>query len=124
MTGTTKLTMAALCAGMVLFAGAPASAQAVYKCASRGAVTYSQVPCPGARDLGAKERRVSKKYAAPPQDRAVRMKRAQLSPEDRAECSALDGRLREQTELLKVHFDRELDTRLVKDKLRFRELRC
>jgi hypothetical protein len=95
-----------------------------YRC---GARTYSQVPCPGGRPVGGKPQRVTDKSKAPPQDRAVAAKRASLTPEDRQECRALDGQLREEQRALRAKgeaatLDDEMP--LVRAKKRFRELRC
>lgn len=100
---------------------------AAYRCESRGAVTYSQVPCPGGRPVGVPVRRETDKSKPPPQDRAVAARRASLTPEDRQECRRLDQRLREEERSLRqkgpgVTLQDEMP--LVHAKKQFRELKC
>lgn len=107
---------------------AGASAQtAAYKCVSRGTVLYSQVPCPGGRDVTAAKTRTTDKSKQPPQDRAKIARRATLTPEDRQECSALDGTMLTQQKELKAKGDTvtiEDEMPFVRSQKRFRELRC
>lgn len=129
-TGTRK---GVLAAAAWLFAAAPAGAQEApaltptYKCQANGKVVYTQIPCPGGRQLGSSGARVAEKYKTPPQDRAKAARRAQLTPEARGECTALEGRMKEQEAALKAKGTEptiEEETPLVKAKLRFRELKC
>lgn len=122
--GRGALAVAAL---MTMTAGASAQT-AAYKCVSRGTVLYSQVPCPGARQVAdTPQRATGSKWKQPPQDRAKIARRALLAPEDRQECAALDGRMQEQETMLKtlgeaVTIQDEMP--LVQSKKRFRKLRC
>jgi hypothetical protein len=81
----------AVCA-LALAAG-QAGAQTAYKCTTRNGVTYSQVPCPGAREVGTAHAKSSDRNAVPSQDRARRVQRQSLTPEKREECNALDKTL-------------------------------
>lgn len=114
---------AALCACV-----APAAAQdTAWRCTSRGGITYSQVPCPGARPVGPSARHSSEKWRTPPQDRALVAWRARLAPEQRQECGALDERLREQRQALRARGEGATlqdEMPLVETTKRFRELRC
>jgi hypothetical protein len=118
----------ALAAAALITMTAGASAQtAAYKCVSRGTVLYSQVPCPGARDVTSSTSRTTDKSKKVPQDRARIAKRAVLTPEERKECYALDRRLVEQEAMVKAKGDTvtiEDEIPLVQSKKRFRELRC
>lgn len=111
----------------------PCSVQAednpTYKCVAKGRVVYTQIPCSGnSKPLGSNGKpRVNVRYEAPPQDRAVAARRAQLSPAERNECLGLDHRLHEQEMEIKskgtsATLDDEMP--LVRSKKRFRELRC
>lgn len=116
--------------GGALLALAAAAAQAqqpIYKCVARGSVTYSQVPCPGARQIGAPVARATDKARPVPQDRARIARRALLSPQDRQECKVLDARLLQQQSALKaigtsVTLQDEMP--MVQTQKRLRELRC
>ncbi len=130
-TGTRKGVLAA--AAGLLLAAAPAGAQEApaltptYKCQANGKVVYTQIPCPGGRQLGASGAKVPERYKTPPQDRAKAARRAQLTPEARQECTALEGRMKEQESALKAKGTEptiEEETPLVKTRLRFRELKC
>jgi hypothetical protein len=108
---------------VLLLASQCAQAQAVYKC-GRG-TTYTDVPC--GRALADSPKRVSKRYEVPPQDRAVAARRAQLAPEERQECVGLDATMREQNALLQEKGESnvpEIDSALVKNKMRYRKLGC
>lgn len=128
MSGARRGCVAALAAACVLLLAMPVHAQeTAYKCATRRGVTYSQVPCPGGREVGAHNTRTTDKWKAPPQDRATRVRRARLSEQERQECSALDGQLREQQEMLKAKAGTATlqdEMPLVFSKKRYRELRC
>ena len=129
MTGSTGHWMKAALLALVGLAGSHAGAQpAAYRCYSGGTVTYSQVPCAGARAVGgAPVRRVTDKSKAPPQDRAVAAKRATLSAEERQECRTLDRQLRDEERLLRLKGEAatlEDEMPLVRAKKRFRELKC
>lgn len=122
-------TLHALAAGLLLAlnAGAAAAAQPVYQCPGRNGVTYTHVPCNGAREVNPDRKRVAKRNPAPPQDRAKAARRAQLSPEDRKECTALEKTVAEQEAFVKTRGAALTDDEerpLVKSRLRFRELRC
>lgn len=116
-------------AAALVTCGRPAAAQeTAYRCASRGAVTYSQVPCPGARVVGQHAAHATAdKWKTPPQNRALIARRARLSPEDRQECRVLDARLREQQHALQLQGAAATvhdEMPLVDSKKRFRELGC
>jgi hypothetical protein len=117
-----------LAAGLLLLlaAGGAEAAQPVYKCGGRNGVTYTHVPCSGAREVAPNRQRASRN-AKPPQDRAKAARRAQLSKEDRQECTGLDRTLKEQEAFVKARGSALTDDDerpLVKAKLRYRELRC
>src|SRR5688572_30439808 len=101
-----------------------ANAQAVYKCGK----AYSDRPCSGARAVDPPPpKRVTRRYEVPPQDRAFAVKRAQLTPQDRKECQGLDVTMREQKMVVKEKGEAnvpEVDSALVRNKLRYHELRC
>jgi hypothetical protein len=118
-----------MAAAWLLLAASPAHAQntPTYKCVSKGRVVYSQIPCPGGRELGVAGPRRTDKHKAPPQDRATIARRSRLSPEDKQECKALDERLKQQEGELKAmgaSATLQDEMPLVKNKQRFRELRC
>lgn len=98
-----------------------------YKCWSRSGVTYSQVACPGGRQVGSTVRTRTDKSQPVPQDRARIARRAVLSDEQREECRALDTHMAEQESELKAKGDTatlEDEMPLVRNKKRYRELRC
>jgi Domain of unknown function (DUF4124) len=115
-------------AALLLLLAAQGSAQgATYKCGSRNGVTYTDVPCTGGRNLSQGQARSSPRHATPPQDRAKLARRAELEPEVRQQCAALDSRLRELDVLVKAKGDMvtpDDERPLVQGKLRYRELRC
>ena len=91
------ITVAMGAAALMAVAGlAPAQDTPTYKCYSRGQVVYSQLPCNGGKEVGSATARKTDKYTPPPQDRAKVARRAQLTPEAREECSALEVRIKEQ----------------------------
>ena len=119
--------LGAAAAALLLVAAQGRAQDAQYKCASRDGVLYTDKPCTGGRDLVPGQARSSPRYTPPPQDRAKLARRAQLEPEVRQECEALESRMRELDTLLKAKGDLAApdDERpLVQGKLRFRELRC
>ena len=112
---------------LALGCGAAAADQPAYKCVGRSGVTYSQVPCAGAREVGEAPRRVTDKSVPPPQDRATLARRAVLSPEEKQECRALDGLMRDQQAHLKSlggSASLQDEMPLVHNKRRYRELGC
>jgi hypothetical protein len=120
-----KAAVAALLVSCALQAPAQGAA---YKCVVHGTVTYSQVPCPGARPVAAAPRsHPTDKWKPPPQDRAVTARRSVLTREERQECRALDLQLARQERFVQSRgaaatLDDEMP--LVQSKKRFRELRC
>lgn len=118
----------AVAAAGLLLAGLQVAAEEVmYRCGGRNGVTYSQAPCSGGKVLGAQAPRRTSRAKVPPQDRATRARRAQLSAQGRQECRALDAALREQSAAFKAKGAAATladETPLIKSKLRFRELRC
>src|SRR5262245_10332710 len=119
-------TMMGWVAGLLLLAAAQCGAveQPVYKCGNR----YSDRACAGGQEMATPaEKKAARRYAVPPQDRAFAARRAQLSPEDQKECRGLDVSMREQKAILKEKGEAgapETDSALVKNKLRYRYLRC
>ena len=122
-----------MAAAWLLLAAAPALAQdeqvtpPTYKCVSKGKVVYSQMPCPGGREISASGAHRTDKYQPPPQDRAKAARRAQLTPQAREECTGLEGRIKEQDAEFKAKGPSATvqdETPLVKSKLRYRELKC
>jgi hypothetical protein len=100
--------------------------QPIYKCAAGDSVTYSHVPCPGAKAVGV-ESKTATRYATPPQDRAKLMRRAELTASVREECENLDAAITREQASLKAKGPAVTITDeqpLVKSKLRARELRC
>lgn len=100
--------------------------QPIFRCASGGGVTYSHVPCPGGKEIGA-ETKAAARYSTPPQDRAKAMRRAELTASVRQECEGLDATIQREQASLKAKGDAVTITDeqpLVKSKLRARELRC
>ena len=122
------ITVAMGAAALMAVAGlAPAQDTPTYKCYSRGQVVYSQLPCKGGKEVGSATARKTDKYTPPPQDRAKVARRAQLTPEAREECSALEVRIKEQDAEFKAKGPAATvqdETPLVKSKLRFNELKC
>lgn len=124
-------------ASLVLAAAAPAVAQEqptlqmpplqqpVYKC---GPHAYTHVPCAGGHQLG--EKRVSRTFdrnTPPPQDRARQMARAQLPPETREQCSALESRIRDGESRLRARTEPPSEAEegeLAIQRVHYRELRC
>lgn len=116
-------------AATVLAAATQANAEDVptYKCGSRNGVVYSEKPCAGGRQLNTPKPRVNVRYEAPPQDRARAARRAGLTEDARAECTTLDGRLREQEGEFRAKgaaATLQDEMPLVHSKKRFRELGC
>lgn len=101
--------------------------QPIFKCGTAGGgVTYSHVPCPGAKEIGASTQATAR-YSTPPQDRAKAMRRAELTASVRQECEGLDASIQREQASLKAKGDAATITDeqpLVKSKLRARELRC
>lgn len=133
MAGTTRWERAGMAAAWLLLAAAPALAQdeqvtpPTYKCGSKGKVVYSQMPCPGGREISASGAHRTDKYQPPPQDRAKAARRAQLTPQAREECTGLEGRIKEQDAEFKAKGPSATvqdETPLVKSKLRYHELKC
>lgn len=118
-----------LVAGLALMALACGFAVAgpAYKCVTRSGVTYTEKPCPGGREVGPAGRRMTDKSVAPPQDRATLARRAVLSAEERQECRALDGSMRDQQAQLKAlgtGATLQDEMPLVRNKKRYREIGC
>ena len=140
----------ALCVLLCLGAWAPASAQAVYKCWSRGSVTYTQLACSGSivdtdeapvtNQRGAREadrRRLEQNRAVARAMRPlagesaaafeIRRHRARLTASDRDECARLDTRMPVDEARLKSP-DREevlqAQAALSASRKRFHQIRC
>jgi hypothetical protein len=91
----------------------------VYKC---GDHTYSQAPC--GKVLG--DKRVSRTYESPSQDRARRMQRAQLPPETQKQCADLEQSIRSEEARLRakpVPTEEELGNLAIR-RVNYREMRC
>ena len=117
------------CAGALLLAAAPAAAnQPIFRCGTATGVTYSHVPCNGARQIDASgaSRAQTERHATAPQDRAKAMTRARLPEDVRQECSALDHRMADEAATLKHKGDvTPTDEKvLLQSKMRARELKC
>lgn len=109
---------------LLLLALQAAAQQPAYRC---GARSYSDVACTGGRQVGKASPRVTSKAVPPPQDRATRARRAQLTPERRAECAGLDVTLKEQSSALKAIGATATaadEKDWLQSKQRFRQLHC
>lgn len=117
-----------------VLAQAPADAdykQPIYRCADgKGSFTYTHVPCANAKVIGAAAPKQAASRQPVPQDRARLAARAQLSPEDQEQCSALETQIAEQHALHKAKADKgEKVTEaeegvLVRHRLKYREMKC
>lgn len=118
----------AACLALTGLACGPAvAAPPTFKCVNTSGVTYSQMPCPGGRELAPAGRRVTDKSVPPPQDRATLARRATLSADEKKECRTLDGTMRDQQAQLKSRGDRvtiEDEMPLVRNQKRYREIGC
>ncbi|MDB5860114.1 MAG: hypothetical protein JWQ76_3803 [Ramlibacter sp.] len=122
-----KKGLRSLVAGVIALAAMQAGAQPAYKCSTRSGVTYSQVPCAGAREVGAPRISKSDRNAVPPQDRAHRVQRASLTPAKRQECELLDTRLVEERAALSKLPQPATpadEKALLNVKMRYRKLHC
>jgi hypothetical protein len=122
-----KQCLMGLAAGVLALAATQAGAQPAYKCSTRNGVTYSQVPCAGAREVGAPRSHASDRNAVPPQDRAHRVQRASLPPARQEECKALDTRLVEEQAMLAKLPQPPTPAEekgLLNAKMRYRKLHC
>jgi hypothetical protein len=115
-------------AAVLLVAASQAGAQTTYRCPHKGGVTYSQTPCTGGTVVTDKpSKKAAARYVVPPQDRAKAARRAELTPEARKECSALDKSIPQQEAFVRTRgtaVTPDEERPLVKSRLRFRELRC
>jgi hypothetical protein len=112
---------------LVLLPAAQAQDAPVYKCAGKGQVTYSQVPCAGAKVLGAPAPKAAASREPVSQDRAKLHARAQLAPEVLQQCTELDDKIRDEQEVLKAKGDAVKpsdESTLVRLRLKQKELRC
>lgn len=121
----TQLVAAAWLAALLAAAALPAAAQEeAYRC---GAHSYSGIPCPGGREVGARHRHETSRWQVPSQTRAVIARRSVLSPEQRQECRALDAHLAQQKRELKAKGPAATlqdEMPLVRSEKRYRELHC
>ena len=128
MAGTTsRWAMVVGATGMLLAGPALAQERPTYKCVTAAGVTYSEIPCRGARELGATASRATERHREVPQDRAVIARRARLTGEEREECRSLDARMKEQQAQVKAKGDTvtlQDEMPLVRSKARYRELKC
>jgi hypothetical protein len=116
-----------LAAGVLVLAASQAGAQAAYRCATSKGVTYSQVPCPGAREVAAPRAGKTDRNAVPSQDRAHRVQRASLPPETQKQCKGLDTTLaEEQATLAKLPQPPTpaQEKGLLNAKMQYRKLHC
>ena len=122
-----KKRLMALAACALALAATQAGAQAAYKCKTRDGVTYSQVPCPGGREVGASRAKTSDHNTVPSQDRARRVQRQSLTPEKREECNALDRTLADEKAALDKlpHSPTDAEEKnLVNARIRYGQLHC
>lgn len=106
---------------------AQAQESPAYRCDSKRGVTYTDIPCLGAREVGATKSRTTNRHAVPPQDRAKLARRAQLTPESRQECETLDVQIRELDSIVKAKGNTvtaDDERPLVQSRLKAREMRC
>jgi len=143
-----------LTTGVLVMASFTCGAQVVYKCESKGAVTYSHEPCMGASVVdttptqgldkssgqsrkGADVRNEENNKAMAevlkpllgesPEQRSTRIRRFKLSPADRFECENLDGRLAKLESGVRnpeKAAAARAEVNLFESRKRFRELRC
>ena len=92
----------AACAAFSLPLAAQAQDPPVYKCAGKGEITYSHVPCPGAKVVGETPPKPAASREVVSSDRAKLHARAQLPPDVRQQCSELDGKIHDEQEALKA----------------------
>lgn len=145
-----KPNLLVLSALFCISAFAPASAQLVYKCGSRGSVTYTEKPCsrrivnteqaevpvkPNPKDVDVRRIEENRAMARAMHRRAgesaeqfeTRRRRARLMPEDRDECARLDTRMPVEEESMNNPDKEEVlkaEEALAKSRKRFGELRC
>jgi hypothetical protein len=110
----------------IVVAAAPVAAQQqgdwqspVYKCSEH---SYSQAPC----GKPFPHKRVQKTFDVPPQDRARQMQRAQLPPDVREKCNALEAQIRSEEARLKAKpapTQDELGDLSIR-RVNYREMRC
>ena len=143
----------AIC-GLLAVAALTSEAQTVYKCESKGAITYSHEPCLGASVVdttptqgldkssgksrkGADVRNEESNKAIAealnpilgetPEQRSTRVRRFKLPPADRFECENLDGRLVKLASTTR-NADKAAAARaeasLFESRKQYRELRC
>lgn len=138
--------------GALLCIGAfpPASAQTVYKCGSRGSVTYSEKPCskrmvntdqaavpvkPNPKEVDVRRieqnRLLARTLRRKPDESdaqfETRRRRAGMLPEDRAECARLDTRMPVEEARMNNPDKEEVskaEAALAESRKRFNDLRC
>lgn len=116
---TTFLTVSLALAALPLAAQDGGWQAPIYKC---GDHTYSQAPCGKLLT----DKRVSRTYEPPPQDRARRMQRAQLPPETQKRCADLEQSIRSEEARLRAKpapTEEELGDLAIR-RVNYRELRC
>lgn len=120
-----------LCAALLLAAAPLTQAQtaerATYKCKIAGKTVYQHAPCEGEVLETKPKRTPTSRQAAPPQDRAFAARRAELSPEQRKECEALDVTIPQLEDGVKAQgkdVKPEDERMLTEAKKKFREGRC
>jgi hypothetical protein len=139
-----------LSALLCISACAPASAQTVYKCGSRRAVTYTEKPCskrivktdqadvpvrPNPKEVDVRRieqnrvmaRAMRRRAGESAEQFATRRRRARLMPEDREECAGLEKRMPvEQASMNNPDKEEVLkaETALGKSRKQFSALRC
>ncbi len=101
--------------------------RATYKCKIGGKIVYQHTQCDGEVINAKPKRTTTSRNVAPPQDRALAARRAELSPEQRKECEALDVTIPQLEDGVKAQGNNvkpEDERALTEAKKKFREGRC
>ena len=127
----TQALVAACCAaaGLAAAQGAPQQGtlqQPIYRCPGPNGVVFTHAPCAGGTRMGeASAPAKTDRRAAPPQDRARQMARAQLPPETREQCAVLDTEIADgEAKARAMNATPAEEGQLAMKRIRYRELRC